>query len=189
MIVAVLTLISIVIPLLRGGRLIRLANVPFRYAFLVIISLIFRLIINSAWWNEHGTRSWTPWLMATTLFILVVWFSINRQLPGMIILGAGLLLNLIVIIANGGYMPASPAALEIAGLDYRIADPNQYIEGHSIVASESTRLYYLADIFAIPESWPRSFVFSIGDVLLALGGFYFLNKVLMDERLDPVEET
>ena len=34
---------------------------------------------------------------------------------------------------------------------------------------EHARLWFLGDVFAIPASWPLANVFSVGDVLIALG--------------------
>jgi hypothetical protein len=71
--------------------------------------------------------------------------------------------NLLAIAANGGVMPARPGALRAAGL----ADASRAFANSAAVADP--RLPWLGDWFALPESWPVSNVFSIGDVLLALG--------------------
>ncbi|RME44855.1 MAG: hypothetical protein D6791_12135, partial [Chloroflexi bacterium] len=63
--------------------------------------------------------------------------------------------------------------------------PEEVIHNNSIVATEGTRLRFLTDIFAIPRQVPLANVFSVGDVLIALGGMYFLQRVLTDSRLDP----
>ena len=58
---------------------------------------------------------------------------------------------------------ASSRALENAGL---------VISGEDFVNSgviEGARLAWLGDVFWIPSGWPLANVFSIGDVLIALG--------------------
>ena len=70
--------------------------------------------------------------------------------------------NLAAILANGGYMPASVAALGGLGKDR----PDDY-SNSSIVAHPA--LGPLTDIFAMPHWLPFANVFSIGDVLIAVG--------------------
>lgn len=183
MFILTLVLLSLAVALLRGGRLTRLAQVPFRHGYLVVLSLIIQVVIFSSWWSDLGGDPWTASLYLLSLLILTAWFALNVRLPGMAMIGLGLLLNLAAIAANGGRMPASSSALEYAGMVARIADPQQAIHTNSTLATGETRLYYLTDIFALPGQIPLANVFSIGDVFIALGGMYFLQRVLTDERL------
>jgi hypothetical protein len=60
-------------------------------------------------------------------------------------------------------MPASPEAVAAAGLP---PDPPGF--ANSAVLPDP-RLAFLGDVFAIPRSWPLANVFSVGDVLIAVG--------------------
>jgi hypothetical protein len=201
-----LALLSLVVALLRGGRLTRLAQVPFRHAYLAVLSLVLQMVIFSSWWTRVGGEPWIPSLYVLSMLILTAWFGLNFRLPGMAVIGLGLLLNLAAIASNGGRMPASLAALEYAGMIYRavdpqqatppilehngvvykITDPTQEIPANFAIATQETRFYYLADIIPVPKGFPNPIVFSVGDVLITLGAMYFLQRVLTDERLDPV---
>ena len=75
----------------------------------------------------------------------------------------GAALNLLVISVNGGVMPASPSALAGAGLP--VNEPGF----QNSTALAEPRLAFLGDVFSLPVSWPLSNVFSVGDVLIALG--------------------
>jgi hypothetical protein len=70
--------------------------------------------------------------------------------------------NLAAIIANGGWMPASPEALAALGMS-----PKAGYSNSSVVADPA--LPWLTDIFALPPWMPMANVFSIGDVLIGLG--------------------
>jgi uncharacterized protein DUF5317 len=70
--------------------------------------------------------------------------------------------NLAAIVANGGYMPAGRGALEALGK----TDPTIYSNSASI---EHPALEPLTDIFALPAWLPSANIFSIGDVLIAMG--------------------
>lgn len=85
----------------------------------------------------------------------------DRQLRGMSFIAAGATLNAIVVAANGG-MPVDPAAVAAAGAT--MTNDRLHIE-----LGRETRLPQLADV--IPLAIYRS-VYSVGDVLLALGGFW-----------------
>ncbi len=93
----------------------------------------------------------------------------NSHVPGVPILALGGALNLAAIVANGGVMPAAPAAMRIAGLEDRPG-----FENSAVV--EDARLLPLGDVFAIPEAVPFSNVFSIGDVVLVLGAFVLMHE-------------
>jgi hypothetical protein len=84
----------------------------------------------------------------------------DRYLPGMSVIAAGATLNAIVVAANGG-MPVDQGAVAVAG----VSMPADRLH---IEMTPDTRFPLLADV--IPASIFRS-VYSVGDVLLALGGF------------------
>ncbi len=76
-----------------------------------------------------------------------------------IALGAGC--NLAAIVANGGWMPADPAAVaSVGGL------ANGYT--NSILVPDPA-LRPLTDLFALPAWLPFANVFSVGDVLIGVG--------------------
>jgi hypothetical protein len=74
--------------------------------------------------------------------------------------------NVIAILANGGRMPALPTAL---------AEANREFEAHAnSVAQLHPHLPWLVDRWAVPGWLPLGNVFSLGDVLIAVGGFVFM---------------
>ena len=86
----------------------------------------------------------------------------NRHVAGMGLVALGGAANLAAILANGGVMPASAAALRRAGMPLTSDFANSAHVAHA-------RLGFLGDVFAIPRSLPLANVFSIGDVILAIG--------------------
>ena len=121
------------------------------------------------------------WLAAGSIMIsllLLLGFAwINRHLPGMPILIVGLILNLAVMIVNGGFMPINPNTAErlvgaerISTLDLgsRIGDKD------ILLLSQDTHLEWLADRFLPPAGFPYQMAFSLGDVFIALGAFWIL---------------
>ena len=97
--------------------------------------------------------------------LLLAFVALNARRLSVVLVGVGTLLNAIAIVANGGYMPASTRALEVAGV---VTEGPTY--NNSVVAGEGAHLLMLGDVMAVPSSFPVfSNVFSIGDVLIAVG--------------------
>ncbi len=114
--------------------------------------------------------------------LLLLFFIIqNRHCPGFIIIGAGLLLNTLVAMLNGGLMPISPATIH--QLQPNIALDSLH-EGSRlgwskdiILSAASTRLPFLSDQFLTPSWFFRREAFSLGDIFIALGAIWFLWKL------------
>src|SRR5438067_7838358 len=105
-------------------------------------------------------------VIGAILLLAVVWF--NRRIPGALLFGAGLSLNLIVIVAFGGRMPV------LLPTD---ADPNSPVlallrgglDPLHVVLTQPQGLWFIGDIFAIPGLGGHSSLVSIGDLLMAVG--------------------
>jgi hypothetical protein len=111
------------------------------------------------------------------IFLVFVW--LNRSLPGMPILLVGLILNLLVISANGGWMPISPqtASQLPGGADARELPVGiRFGQKDILLAAGSTRFEFLADRFLLPPWLHYATAFSAGDVLVAVGAFWLLAR-------------
>jgi Family of unknown function (DUF5317) len=107
---------------------------------------------------------WAAALSATFLLVLRNLWAERGLAWSLAALGIGL--NLLVIFANGGYMPVSRAGLEQTG------QPAELAEGafrREVLIDDSTRLPFLADIFVDPSWFPQPVVTSVGDHLLTAG--------------------
>jgi hypothetical protein len=100
-----------------------------------------------------------------------VWY--NRQLTGVLIVGVGLLCNLLVIALNGGFMPVTPETLARINPGTLVgAWPEGIHYGYSkdvIRTREATRLWALSDVLVLAPPFPRPTAFSIGDLVIATG--------------------
>jgi hypothetical protein len=121
------------------------------------------------------------WLSAlsilTSQLLLLIFAWLNRHLPGMSILIVGLVLNLAVMVANGGFMPINPNTAErIVGTE-RIASfelGSRIGYKDILLPATETRLEWLADRFLLPVWLPYQVAFSLGDVFIAIGAFGIL---------------
>ncbi len=165
----VIVLVVIVVALLRGGSLRNLVTLELRWLPLVLGSLGLQLLIFTPFRAEPLIPFATAPLYVLSMAMLVIWVVLNRHIPGIVLIAAGVLMNLAAIAANGGYMPVAPAAAEYAGRLAHYPTDGMPIHNNSLAADGDVRLWLLTDIFPIPAGIPLANVFSLGDVLLTTG--------------------
>lgn len=197
MILLFAVLVGLVVGFASGGSLagfgrVRLRALPLLFAGLAVQFAIFTQIAGrSAVIHRYG-----PYIHIATL--LLTWFVMTRNVhvPGMKIIALGAALNLLVIIANGGFMPSPASALTDAGkigkMEAKAAKGDRAVLSNSTVAADDaallwdrdTPLLILGDIFAVPRGWPLANVFSIGDVLIGLGASVAIVRVMRTRAED-----
>ncbi len=171
MIILFVPLAAMAFFLMRGGDLTKLANVRVRHLELLCVPLVLQVISFSPLntWLPIGV----PYVYVGSMLIAAILVWQNRPLPGFVLLCAGLLSNLIAIVANGGYMPVSMSARTIAGLPTFVGVHNNVIE-----MTSATPLWFLGDLIPTPNWLPLANVFSVGDMLISLGIVVFMQRTL-----------
>lgn len=161
---------------IRGRRL---TSPNLRLLWLVVAAFIPQLLI----FNLSLTRTRLSDQAASAALILsqvmlLVFAWVNRRQPGFWALNVGLALNLLVIAANGGWMPISPETVRVLILS---APAERWIIGQRLGFGKDivlpvleTRLWFLSDCLLLPSWVPYQVAFSVGDVFIALGAFYAL---------------
>lgn len=168
MILLLLLALAVALVPLFGGNLRALSGLRFRapwllWASLGCLALLIALPGEQTWWRTALNIGTYP------LALAFAW--INRRVPGMWVIMAGATLNLAAILANGGVMPASLHALQVAGL------PTTSGLYSNSAALADPRLLFLGDVLPIPSSWPFANVYSVGDVLIVLGAAFMIHRV------------
>lgn len=155
-------LLAVAVAYLRGGRLARLVHAPLRWSWLLLVGLALQVVVDVAVGRgliaDASLPGWS--LLFVSQLLVLTWVLRNWHLPGMLLIGLGLLLNMVVVAANGA-MPVDPEAIMALGGDPAALEPGK----HTLLTSES-RLPWLADIWALP---PLRSIISVGDVVLAAG--------------------
>ena len=151
--------IGIVAGLLVGGRLDGLGAVRLHWVPLILLGLLLQVAIFS---DTIGGRSATRDRPSTSLDSdRVRGRAAERRVPGVALIAIGAGCNLAAIVANGGWMPADPAALAAIG-----GIGQGYTNSVELAAPA---LGPLTDLFALPAWLPFANVFSVGDVLIGVG--------------------
>ena len=154
--------VGVALGLALGGRLERLATLELRAPWLFFAAIGLQLIafpLALFPWRTEETLASALWVVSYGL--LVVAAALNLRITGVPIVAAGMALNLIAIVANGGTMPVRPSAMHDAG---RVA-----VTQANSTALESPRFPWLIDRWAAPDWIPLANVFSVGDVVIAAG--------------------
>lgn len=114
--------------------------------------------------------------------LLLLFVAANWRKLGIAIIGLGLFLNLLPILANGGLMPVTPETMERAGIARRIEGVE---EGEAIpltknvlLAREDTRLWALSDIL-VWDNPANIRAFSVGDLVILFGLAVTLVQILL----------
>lgn len=159
----------------------RISMPRIRWAWLLVPT------IAATWATNHFSTkplAITTIVLSQALPLVLVW--INRRQPGMWLLGVGLMLNLLVIILNGGFMPISPETLLAMGIP-----PDQWAIGQRLGLSKDlvqlvadTNLWFLSDWLLSPAWYPQKGAFSIGDVCTGVGVFWVLWAAADPQRKD-----
>lgn len=175
----VIVLLVIAFALLRGGSLRNFAEVRLRALPLVFGSIAIQLLIFTPFnGGEPLVPMATGALYLISMGLLVIWVVLNRSVSGMVLIGAGVLLNTAAIAANGGYMPVDPLAAAYAGRIERYATDGLPVANNSLATAENVRLWLLTDIFPVHGAIPLANVYSIGDILLTTGISIFCYTVI-----------
>ena len=142
--------IGLALGTLLGGRAAGLAAIRIRWPAAVVGGLLVQVVLFSPQVASRVGDLGPPIYVASTLLVVAAVLR-NLALPGMALVAAGAACNLVAIVANGGSMPASAAAVALMG-----GAPAALEAGYSnsSVAADP-RLWFLTDVFAMP---PRAAV-------------------------------
>src|SRR5438132_10046843 len=160
---------ALVIAVLIGGDVRRLSQIKVQHLELLLAAFAVKVVV-AVLGTTHSPVAVSVArplnVIGAILLLAVVWF--NRRIPGALLFGAGLTLNLIVIVSFGGRMPV---------LIPRDIDPNSAVlatlkgglDPLHVALQHPQGLWFIGDIFAIPGIGGHASLVSIGDLLMAVG--------------------
>jgi hypothetical protein len=144
------------------GRLGGLATLRFDGMSVIFAALLIQTVLfGTPLGDAIGFEAATSLYVGTTASVLVA-LAGNVRTPGIALAVAGAAANLLVILANGGRMPASEAAYAQLGWSAYGAYTNTAFV-------PDARLGFLGDVIPLPAWLPFTNVVSIGDLLIGAG--------------------
>jgi hypothetical protein len=174
---AALGLVGVAAALLRGGSLAGWARIQVCWPLVALASLIVQLLLHNPpadhqpWAIAWGPMIWTTCLAALFAVLLRNAFASRVGRYPWLLAALGVGLNLLVVVANGGFMPQSADARAAArGGSVAVTAQSSEPRLRNIVPmNDQTQLSLLGDVIAEPSWLPNSNVVSIGDLLLGSG--------------------
>lgn len=163
----VFLLCLLTVPLARG-RVSALGELELRRPWLALAGIGLQVVIVSL--VPGGSAGLHEAIHIASYALLGACAWANRRIPGVPLIALGGLLNAIVIVVNGGVMPADPALVVEAAQRGGEGFVNSGVVG-------SPHLLFLGDIIATPRSWPMANVYSVGDLVILLGVLVLLHRV------------
>lgn len=170
--------LAVAIALLRGGSLRRLAESDLRWIWLLFLGVAIQVAVDVAAARAlvNGAVAYAG--LATSQAAVLAWVLANRRQRGMALIALGLLLNAVVIGANGA-MPVDPDAVRRLGVEEVVVAPGK----HEIMTPR-THLPWLGDVLAVS---PIRTVVSVGDIVLAAGIAVLVHQLMDRPRVRPLE--
>lgn len=171
---------SIIIGKLRGGSFSNIKDANLEKWYFIISG--FLVEFTAVFMASKGVRFFIDNIMpihCLSYLLLFAGIYFNRRILAFKIIFIGIFLNFIVIMANGGQMPVSGEAMLNIGL---IENMHNIRDGkiitHALI-NNHTVFKFLGDIFVLPEPYPRPKIFSIGDVIMAVGIFMYIQEIMI----------
>ena len=158
-----IVVLSLLLTILLRGNPMKVLNYEYRCILLFPVPLILQLL-GTRWPQISGA------LNIVSYILLLVILLLNIRIPGIFCVFTGTLMNTLAVSLNGGKMPVlrwMALRLGIYSVDTK----------HFFVDDMNWKVL-LGDVATVVFPWGRSFVVSMGDVLIALGIAVFFLSVL-----------
>ena len=181
-------LAAVIVVWMRRDKLDQIGEVKFKLWWVIPIIALGQGLTVRFLYAPHRFTLWhpRPLIMIGSYILLWAVVCLNCHLAGMWWVLTGVTLNLLVIAANGGYMPMPPQALARIGAGQAAFQwaAGTVIRGSKdvLLPSQQAIFWMLGDILIIPEPFPWPTAMSIGDVILAVGIFLFIQRTSKARR-------
>ena len=180
-----IVIISIIIGLLRNGKLSSLSQISLMRVELIVLACIIQggiIFLGSK--KVKFILDYSSYMIIFSYIVLLLAVCYNKKLKGMKIIFLGIVFNFIVIVANGGHMPVLLSSLYKAGLnDFALVLKEGTYVTHTLI-TEMTLFRFLADVIPLPSPLPDPSVVSVGDFLMFYGVFSLIQNAMLKKELN-----
>jgi hypothetical protein len=172
-------ILSFIVGFLRKGNLKAMARLKLKWGWVFPLLLAIQFLI-FAFQNDIKILGQASGYIYIVVYILgMLFLFMNRHHKGFTLILIGVFLNFLVMAVNGGRMPVSLEAAAVLDPEYLKALKEGLYAKHAIL-TESTKLGFLGDIIPLTDPYPRTQIISIGDVIMNIGIFFFIQHLMLD---------
>lgn len=176
-------ILGIIVGKLRGGQFKRLGYQSLQFPFILLLSFIILLgasILISLGYQWVITYRMYLYILAYCLLFLVLFLNLHAKAVWLILIGA--ICNFAAIALNNGSMPIDFGLLQKMGFTNLLNSINIGALPNYISISEAYSFtQHLGKRFTTPSLYPIKQIFSIGDIFIALGLLFYIQKVMQSK--------
>lgn len=175
-------LISFIVGILRKGNLRAFSQLNLKWGWVFPLLLIVQLAVFMLQNDSEFLGQLSGSIYIVVYIIGLIFLFLNRKNPGFILIFIGVFLNFIVMVLNGGRMPVSVEAAAVLDPGYIQALKESLYAKHAMLTS-NTHLGFLGDVIPISDPYPRTQIISIGDIIMNIGIFFFIQYLMVKHPL------
>ncbi|MFJ5759591.1 DUF5317 domain-containing protein [Neobacillus sp. NPDC093182] len=175
-------LISFIVGLLRKGNLRAFSQLNLKWGWVFPLLLVVQLAVFKLQNDSEFLGQLSGSIYIGVYIIGLIFLFLNRKNPGFILIFIGVFLNFIVMVLNGGRMPVSVEAAAVLDPGYIQALKESLYAKHTMLTS-TTHLGFLGDVIPISDPYPRTQIISIGDIIMNIGIFFFIQYLMVKHPL------
>jgi hypothetical protein len=178
--------IGLIVGFIRAGwrnGLVALTQLRIRGGWIFPVLLAFQFSVFYLQEKIGFIASYSGYLFIVVYAAGLYLLWINRKEKSFWFIFAGVALNFLVMLANGGKMPVSLEAASVLDPVYVQMLKDGAVVSKHVLLTDSTHLSFLGDIIPLSAPYPRSQVISVGDVIMNFGIFMFLQNAMLAHKL------
>jgi hypothetical protein len=175
-------IISFIVGLFRKGNLRAFSQLNLKWGWVFPLLLIVQLTVFMLQNNSEFLGQLSGSIYILVYIIGLLFLFINRKNPGFILIFIGVFLNFLVMGVNGGRMPVSVESAAVLDPGYIEALKESLYAKHTMLTS-TTHLGFLGDVIPISDPYPRTQIISIGDIIMNIGIFIFIQYIMVRHPL------
>lgn len=175
-------LLSFIVGLLRKGNLRAFSRLNLKYGWIFPLLLVVQLAVFSLQNDNEFLGQLSGSIYIVVYIVGLIFLFLNRKNPGFILISIGVFLNFIVMVLNGGRMPVSVEAAAVLDPGYIQALKDSLYAKHTMLTT-TTHLGFLGDVIPISDPYPRTQIISIGDIIMNIGIFFFIQYLMVKHPL------
>ncbi|HEY3375181.1 MAG TPA: DUF5317 family protein [Candidatus Aquicultor sp.] len=167
MLVLVCAVLGVIIGYIQGGNSNSFSLLYIKFGFLVVIACCIQIVLCAIGFTFNLPATVNNVAQAVSYLMVIGFMLLNRQIRFMGLIATGLLLNLIALITDG----STPAAVAFAGTP---------------TSSQTLApLWFLGDVFSLPQAYPGATGISLGDILVAIGILIVSRDIVLARAVRP----
>jgi len=174
-------LLGIAVGLFRGGSVKSLKTAHIRMPALLVLAFLIQVLVS--FMLLAGSRFFINqrlvfYALSYGLLFVALFANLSSKAVWLVVMGS--LLNFAVIFLNGGTLPIAAEALKNAGFTNRLEliQAGRLVQ-YELMEGSGNWVGFLGKRLTPPVMYPIKQVFSIGDVFISLGVFFWIQNLLM----------